>query len=62
MHSLDHVHEETELEDQAEQALAKTTNPELAQDKPLCIPPIILGFPFNHYLYAKFDCALSCRN
>jgi hypothetical protein len=30
MHSLDHVHEETELEDQAEQALAKTTNPELA--------------------------------
>jgi hypothetical protein len=39
MHLLDHVHEEPELEIQAEQAQAKETNTELDQGKPQCIPP-----------------------
>jgi hypothetical protein len=47
MHLLDHVHEEPESEDLAEQAQAKeTTNTELSQGKPQCIPPIFLGFFF----------------
>jgi hypothetical protein len=54
MHSLDHVHEEPELEVQVEE-----TNPELAQGKAQCIPPIILVFSFKSLLYSKLDCALS---
>jgi hypothetical protein len=50
---------EPEPEELIEQAPVKATNTELAQGKPWCIPPIILIFSFNHYLYVKIDCALN---
>jgi hypothetical protein len=34
------------------------TNIAVEQAMPQCIPPIILGFSFNHYLFAMLDCAL----
>jgi hypothetical protein len=49
MCSLDHVPDESESKVQAEQAQAEETNPEIAQGKPQCIPPIIFYFSFNHY-------------
>jgi hypothetical protein len=62
VHSLDPAHEELELDDQAEQAQAEETNPELEKGKPRCITPQSLTFILNHYLYVKIDCALSCRS
>jgi hypothetical protein len=38
---------------------AEDTNLALDQRKPQCIPPIILGFSFNHYNCAMLDCTLS---
>jgi hypothetical protein len=49
MCSLDHVPDEPESKVQAEQAQVEETNPEIAQGKPQCIPPIIFYFSFNHY-------------
>jgi hypothetical protein len=47
-YTLDHA--EPELEEPMEQAQAEeVTNIELSEVKPQCIPPIILGFCFNHY-------------
>jgi hypothetical protein len=43
IHMLDHAEPEPE-----ELATAEETNPELAEGKPQCIPPIFLGFSFNH--------------
>jgi hypothetical protein len=34
-------------------------NPDHAQGKPLCIPPIIFFFYFESLVYNKPDCALS---
>jgi hypothetical protein len=60
MHMLDHVRAEPELEVQEEQVSEVFEGPQASsfmdsnifreQDKPRCIPPIILGFSFNHYL------------
>jgi hypothetical protein len=47
-YTLDHAELRSEV--QAEQAQVEAiTNLSLDQGKPRCIPPIILGFYFNHY-------------
>jgi hypothetical protein len=47
-YTLDHM--EPKLEEPTEQAEAEeATNTELTEGRPRCIPPIILGFCFNHY-------------
>jgi hypothetical protein len=62
MHSLDHVHVELEPDVQAEQAQVEAlTNLTLDQGAPVH-PTKILDFYFKSILYAKFACALSCRN
>jgi hypothetical protein len=42
-------HAESEPEELTEQEPTETTNPELAQGKPWCIPPKSLNFTLNHY-------------
>jgi hypothetical protein len=69
MHMLDHVQAEPNSEVQEQQVpevfdsphatSCMNTNIAFEQGKSRCIPPIILGFPFNHYFYVKFDCALD---
>jgi hypothetical protein len=63
LHTLDHVQVESESEVQKEQVpevfegpqatSCMDTNIDFEQGKPRCIPPIILVFSFNHYLYAR---------
>jgi hypothetical protein len=72
MHVLDHVQVEPKSEVQEEQVSEEfegpqetscmDTNISFEQGKPLCIPPIILGFSFNHYIYDMRECALSYKN
>jgi hypothetical protein len=51
---------EPETEELTEQAPAEaSTNLDLAQGKPRCIPLMILDFSLNHYLCVKIDCALN---
>jgi hypothetical protein len=48
------------LEEPTELAPAEeSANTELTEDKPQCIPPIILGFCFNLLPYVMDACALS---
>jgi hypothetical protein len=39
--------------------VSRSANISFEQGKPWCIPPIILGFSFNCYLYVKLDFAFS---
>jgi hypothetical protein len=69
MHMLDHMQAVSESEVREEQVSevfegpqatsCGDTNIAFEQGKPWCIPSIILGFSFNHYIYAMLDCALS---
>jgi hypothetical protein len=60
MHTIEIDPAEAELELQEEIAQAEASaNPDQAQGKPRCIPPIILVFSFESLLYNKLDYALS---
>jgi hypothetical protein len=60
MHSLDHIHEEPQSEDQAEQVpVEASTNVVLDQGKPRCITTNTPYFLFGSLIYVLVDCALS---
>jgi hypothetical protein len=66
MHTLDIFSVESEIQEKQvskyggpQASSGEDTNIALDQAKPRCIPPIILGFYFNHYLYVMLDYALS---
>jgi hypothetical protein len=59
-YALDHAELEFEKPMERDQ-VEEFTNLALDQGKPQCIPPIICGFSFNHYLSVMLVCALSIK-
>jgi hypothetical protein len=68
-YTLDCVLAEPESKIQEERSLVQYSGPQvtscvdtklaLDQGKPRCIPPIILGFSFNHYNCVLLECAFK---